>query len=370
MKIKFTKENLNKALSILQKASQNKVHSNIPGSVFLTVKDNQVEMQANDFEIGLQVIVDAEIIERGTVVLPSKYFQEMVRKMPDEYVTLTKEADQNIVTITSGSALYKLVTYNPEEFTLVEQIYKENTINMDTLALKELIDLTSYAVSTDEAATPLLNGLLIEIKGNTVGMVGTNSHRLAIKTVEIEDTAEYELKSVVPSRVLTELSRLLPVDEPQMLQIIWNKTQIAFVFDNVYMVARFLEGEFPRYENIFHQQFFANATLNRKELIGAVERVSLLSQGNTYNAIKFDWEFDKVTLTSQNIEVGSAKENIPCEFKGEPFSISFNGRYIMDILKHGSGDFAYFNLTERGPLIIRIEDNPNYTYVTTPIRTN
>lgn len=369
MKIKFTKDNLNKALTVLQKASQNKVHSNIPGSVYLTTKGNQVEMQANDFEIGIQVIVDAEIIEPGTIVVASKYFQDMVRRMPDEEIIITKEAENNIVTITSGSALYRLVTYDVEEFTLVEQIYKENTINMDTLALKDLIDLTSYAVSTDETR-PIFTGVLMEVKDNVVGMVGTDTHRLAVKKVEIDETSKYELNAVVPSRVLTELARLLPVDEPQMVEIIWNKTQIAFVFENVYMVARFLEGKFPDYEKIIPKQFQVQAILNRRELIGAVERVSLVSQGNTYNAIKFDWEKENVTLTSQNIEIGSAKENIPCELNGEPFTISFNGRYIMDILKHGTGDFVYFNLTQRGPLVIRLTENPNYTYVATPIRTN
>lgn len=369
MKIKFTKDKLNKALHILQKASQTKINSNIPGCVYLTTKGNKVEMQANDYDLAMQVVVDAEIYEPGTVVVASKYFQDMVRRMPNDEIIISQTTNNSTVTIVSGSAQYDLVTYDVEEFTLVEEIFKEFSIKIDTLDLKNLIDLTAYAVSTDETR-PIFTGVLMEVKGNEVSMVGTDTHRLAVKKVKIDEASKYDMNSVIPAKILVELAKLLPVNEPQLIEVIWNKTQVAFVFDNVYMVARFVEGKFPAYEKIIPQQFNVQATLNRRELIGAVERVSLVSQGNSYNAIKFEWDVDNVTLSSQNIDIGSAKENIPCELKGNPFSISFNGRYIIDILKHGTGDFVCFNLTERGPMVIRLNENPNYTYVATPIRTN
>lgn len=369
MQIIFNKNNLQKSLTILQKASQNRINSNLPGSIYINAKDNIIEMQANDFEIGIKVIVEGEIKEAGTIVLASKYFQDMVRHMPEEYVELDKPETEGTVTIRSGSAEYKLVTLDTNDFTLVEQIYEDYHFNMDTQDLKNIIDLTIYAVATDESR-PMFTGALMEVKGNEVCMVGTDTHRLAVKKLSLPEPCPYIMESIIPSRVLAELSRLLPVDNPQLVNIIWNNTQVAFVFENVYMVARLVEGKFPDYEKIIPTQFYASAIIDRKNLIGAVERVSLLSKDVSYNAIKFDWSQGELMLSSQNMDIGTAKETIPCEFNGPDLSISFNGRYIIDVLKHSTGDKIYFNLNDRGPVVVRQDENPNYTYVATPIRTN
>lgn len=369
MNIHFQKESLTKALNILQKVAQNRVNSNIPGAIYITTKNNQVELQANDFEIGIKVSIEAEIEEGGTLVLASKYFQELVKRMPNEMITLYRPEDTNTVIISSGTAEYNLVTIDPDEFTLVEQIHDDYKIDMETKDLKSLIDLTLYAVSSDESR-PIFTGALLQIEQNNVTMVGTDTHRLAVKKMTITDTTSQPMNAVISARVLNEVARLLPVENPQLVTIIWNNTQVAFVFENVYMVARLIEGTFPDYEKIIPSQFFATATLNRKELIGAVERVSLLSKEAIYNAIKFEWSTNDVTLSSQNMEIGTAKETIPCTLKGDHFSISFNGRYFIDILKHGAGDNVHLYLTDRGPVVVRMDEMPNYTYVATPIRTN
>ncbi len=369
MKILFNKEELNKALHILQKAAQNKVNSNIPGSIYIKTLDNAVEMQANDYDIGIKLTIPAEIVEPGIIVIASKYFLEMVKKMPTETITLEQISDQQSVKISSGTTEYMMVTYDEEDFALVEPIRNENEITIDTSDLKNLIDLTIYAVSSDESRQ-IFTGTLLEIKNDEISMVGTDTHRLAVKKIVLDSSLQLDESAVIPARALNELSRLLPVDQPQMITIVWNKSQIAFQFDNVFMLSRLVEGKFPDYNKIIPQQFYATAVLNRRELMSALERVSLLSKDFNYNAIKFEWSEKEVILTSQNIDVGTAKENLPCEFKGSEFTISFNGKYIMDVLKHGTSDLVYFNLTDRGPVVVRLDDNPNYTYVATPIRTN
>lgn len=369
MQIKFTKENLQKALTVLQKASQNRVNSNLPGTIYINANDGIVEMQANDFEIGIKIIVNAEIIEPGIIVLASKYFQDMIRHMAGEYIELDRPENTKTVIIRSGKAEFKLMTFDANDFTLVDQIYDDYHLNMDTQDLKTLIDLTIYSVSTDESR-PIFTGSLMEIHGNEVAMVGTDTHRLAVKKITLAEECPFVMESIIPAKVLSELSRLLPIDNPQLVNIIWNNTQIAFVFENVYMIARLIEGKFPDYEKIIPTQFYAAAIIDRKSLIGAVERVSIVSKDISYNAIKFDWSEGKLLLSSQSVEVGDAKELIDCDFKGPDLTISFNGRYISDILKHSTGDKVYFNLNDRGPVVVRQDENPNYTYVATPIRTN
>ena len=369
MHITFPKANLQKAINVLQKVSQNKTSSNLPGAIYMTTKNGQVELQGNDFELGIRLTIDGDIKEPGTLVVGSRYFQELIRKLPGETIELYKPEDGNSLTITSGSSEFNLVTLHPDDFSLVEQIHDQDHVNIDSFAMKELIDLTNYAAATDEDR-PVFTGALLEIKENEVTMVATDTHRMAVKKITIDEPATTPMRSIIPTKTLAEVSRLLPTDNPAMINIIWNRTQIVFNFESIYIISRLIEGTYPEYEKVIPSQFDSSAVIDRREFAGAVDRVSLLAKDISYNVIRYDWAESNVTLSTQNTEIGMAKEDVAVEFKGTPFTISFNGRYISDILRHSTGDNIHLFLKQNGPVVIRQDNNPNYTYVVTPVRTN
>ena len=369
MHITFPKANLQKAINVLQKVSQNKTSSNLPGAIYMTTKNGQVELQGNDFELGIRLTIDGDIKEPGTLVVGSRYFQELIRKLPGDTIELYKPEDGNSLTITSGSSEFNLVTLHPDDFSLVEQIHDQDYVNIDSFAMKELIDLTNYAAATDEDR-PVFTGALLEIKENEVTMVATDTHRMAVKKITIDEPATTPMRAIIPTKTLAEVSRLLPTDNPAMINIIWNRTQIVFNFESIYIISRLIEGTYPEYEKVIPSQFDSSAVIDRREFAGAVDRVSLLAKDISYNVIRYDWAESNVTLSTQNTEIGMAKEDVAVEFKGTPFTISFNGRYISDILRHSTGDNIHLFLKQNGPVVIRQDNNPNYTYVVTPIRTN
>ena len=369
MHITFPKANLQKAINVLQKVSQNKTSSNLPGAIYMTTKNGQVELQGNDFELGIRLTIDGDIKEPGTLVVGSRYFQELIRKLPGDTIELYKPEDGNSLTITSGSSEFNLVTLNPDDFSLVEQIHDQDHVNIDSFAMKELIDLTNYAAATDEDR-PVFTGALLEIKENEVTMVATDTHRMAVKKITIDEPATTPMRAIIPTKTLAEVSRLLPTDNPAMINIIWNRTQIVFNFESIYIISRLIEGTYPEYEKVIPSQFDSSAVIDRREFAGAVDRVSLLAKDISYNVIRYDWAESNVTLSTQNTEIGMAKEDVAVEFKGTPFTISFNGRYISDILRHSTGDNIHLFLKQNGPVVIRQDNNPNYTYVVTPVRTN
>ena len=369
MHITFPKANLQKAINVLQKVSQNKTSSNLPGAIYMTIKNGQVELQGNDFELGIRLTIDGDIKEPGTLVVGSRYFQELIRKLPGDTIELYKPEDGNSLTITSGSSEFNLVTLHPDDFSLVEQIHDQDHVNIDSFAMKELIDLTNYAAATDEDR-PVFTGALLEIKENEVTMVATDTHRMAVKKITIDEPATTPMRAIIPTKTLAEVSRLLPTDNPAMINIIWNRTQIVFNFESIYIISRLIEGTYPEYEKVIPSQFDSSAVINRHEFAGAVDRVSLLAKDISYNVIRYDWSESNVTLSTQNTEIGMAKEDVAVEFKGTPFTISFNGRYISDILRHSTGDNIHLFLKQNGPVVIRQDNNPNYTYVVTPVRTN
>lgn len=369
MHITFPKANLQKAINVLQKVSQNKTSSNLPGAIYMTTKNGQVELQGNDFELGIRLTIDGDIKEPGTLVVGSRYFQELIRKLPGDTIELYKPEDGNSLTITSGSSEFNLVTLHPDDFSLVEQIHDQDHVNIDSFAMKELIDLTNYAAATDEDR-PVFTGALLEIKENEVTMVATDTHRMAVKKITIDEPATTPMRAIIPTKTLSEVSRLLPTDNPAMINIIWNRTQIVFNFESIYIISRLIEGTYPEYEKVIPSQFDSSAVIDRREFAGAVDRVSLLAKDISYNVIRYDWAESNVTLSTQNTEIGMAKEDVAVEFKGTPFTISFNGRYISDILRHSTGDNIHLFLKQNGPVVIRQDNNPNYTYVVTPVRTN
>ena len=369
MHITFPKANLQKAINVLQKVSQNKTSSNLPGAIYMTTKNGQVELQGNDFELGIRLTIDGDIKEPGTLVVGSRYFQELIRKLPGDTIELYKPEDGNSLTITSGSSEFNLVTLHPDDFSLVEQIHDQDHVNIDSFAMKELIDLTNYAAATDEDR-PVFTGALLEIKENEVTMVATDTHRMAVKKITIDEPATTPMRAIIPTKTLAEVSRLLPTDNPAMINIIWNRTQIVFNFESIYIISRLIEGTYPEYEKVIPSQFDSSAVIDRCEFAGAVDRVSLLAKDISYNVIRYDWAESNVTLSTQNTEIGMAKEDVAVEFKGTPFTISFNGRYISDILRHSTGDNIHLFLKQNGPVVIRQDNNPNYTYVVTPVRTN
>ena len=369
MHITFPKANLQKAINVLQKVSQNKTSSNLPGAIYMTTKNGQVELQGNDFELGIRLTIDGDIKEPGTLVVGSRYFQELIRKLPGDTIELYKREDGNSLTITSGSSEFNLVTLHPDDFSLVEQIHDQDHVNIDSFAMKELIDLTNYAAATDEDR-PVFTGALLEIKENEVTMVATDTHRMAVKKITIDEPATTPMRAIIPTKTLAEVSRLLPTDNPAMINIIWNRTQIVFNFESIYIISRLIEGTYPEYEKVIPSQFDSSAVIDRREFAGAVDRVSLLAKDISYNVIRYDWAESNVTLSTKNTEIGMAKEDVAVEFKGTPFTISFNGRYISDILRHSTGDNIHLFLKQNGPVVIRQDNNPNYTYVVTPVRTN
>ena len=369
MHITFPKANLQKAINVLQKVSQNKTSSNLPGAIYMTTKNGQVELQGNDFELGIRLTIDGDIKEPGTLVVGSRYFQELIRKLPGDTIELYKPEDGNSLTITSGSSEFNLVTLHPDDFSLVEQIHDQDHVNIDSFAMKELIDLTNYAAATDEDR-PVFTGALLEIKENEVTMVATDTHRMAVKKITIDEPATTPMRAIIPTKTLAEVSRLLPTDNPAMINIIWNRTQIVFNFESIYIISRLIEGTYPEYEKVIPSQFDSSAVIDRREFAGAVDRVSLLAKDISYNVIRYDWSENNVTLSTQNTEIGMAKEDVAVEFKGTRFTISFNGRYISDILRHSTGDNIHLFLKQNGPVVIRQDNNPNYTYVVTPVRTN
>ncbi len=358
--------NLNKAIQTVQRAISSKPSTPIFSGIHLLTTNGKLEIQAMDLNLAISCTIEADIHEEGEIVVSAKHFAELIRKLPAENVTITQNKEENTIKIESGNSEFKLLLMNEEDYPKFPEFNGEKSITIADESIKELVKKTIFACSTDEAR-PLFTGILVEVADGKITFVGTNTHRLAIKSLPYEDAEPMSI--IIPSKVLSEITRNLTGEVPQEVKISLLKNQIMVVIDNVILVSRLIEGKFPDYKRVIPPRFAITAKVNIKALAGAVERVSLFATEGDYSIVKMTVEDNQITILSSSPEVGTGREVISCVTEGDKLNVAFNSKYILDILKNLESEEATLSMnTSLSPVCITSEEEPDYTYIVTPIR--
>ena len=366
MIISCNTSNLNKALQTVQKAIISKPSTPIFSGIHMQTNNGKLEIQAMDRNIAIACNIDADITEAGEIVVSAKHFSELIRKLPEETLTISKNTENHTIKVSSGKSEYQLLLMNEEDYPKFPTFDAEKSITIEDTMIKELIKKTIFACSNDEAR-PLFTGILVEVANGKITFVGTNTHRLAIKSLPYTDAAPMSM--IIPSKVLTEISRNLASDTPEQVNISLLNNQIMVVIDNVTIVSRLIEGKFPDYKRVIPPKFAITAKVNIKALAGAVERVALFSTDGDYSIIKMSVENNELTITSSSPDVGTGREVIACESEGDKLNVAFNSRYILDILKSLEAEDAILSMnTSLSPVCVTCEQEPDYIYIVTPVR--
>lgn len=367
MKIICSTQKLSKATQIIQKALPTKTVSPILTGIYIKAKDDKIELQATDYEIAIVLSIEAQVIEEGTAILPGNYFTNLLKRLSGETVEITKNKEDNKLTVSSGVYETDLLSMAAEDYPVINKLAVSNFINLKDDVLKDLIKKTVFACSNDESR-PIFTGALFSINSKEVSFVATNTHRMALRKYTLEkDNGNFSM--VIPAKVLKEIERINAGDLPEEVMISWKNRQMAIIMNDIYIESRLLEGNFPDYNKVIPEAFSKNATFKTSDLLGAVERVSLLFKEGEYNVLRLSIDNGKIVITSNNPEMGKAKEVINCENEGGNIEIAFNSRYLTDILRNIDEDEAVIKLNSSiSPACIRPKNDENYTYIVTPIR--
>jgi DNA polymerase-3 subunit beta len=370
MKIVCKKELLQHAVQTVQKAVSNKATLPILTGIYLSANDDKLEVQATDYEIGISCTIEAAVEQSGTIVISGRYFQELVRKLPGETVEISSNQEDRTIKITSNSSQFNLLSLPAEEFPVLQKMSSENKMIVKDIVIKELIKKTVFACATDEAR-PMFTGGLLETDGQEIRMVATNTHRLAFKKSNLSEPSGNNAKMIIPAKILNEIARILVSEEPLDIEISWQRNQVSFAFDDIFIISRLIEGQFPDYNRVIPPSFTTVVKTNTDIFLDAVERVSLVAKDGDYNVVKFSFSPDNLVITSNNPDVGKAYETVPAEFTGNNLEIAFNVKYITDILKNIGTEEIEFSLNSQlSPAAIKPVDNDSYVYIITPVRTN
>lgn len=366
MKFTCQTNSLNRAIQTVQRAISSRPTAPIFSGIHIIAKENQLNVQAMDLNMAISCTMESTTEEIGEIVVSAKHFSELMRKLPGETVTITKNKIEKTITVQSAKSDFQLLLMNEDDYPKFPEFNPEKQIVLEDEKIKELIKKTIFACSTDEAR-PLFTGILVEISEGKITFVGTNTHRLAIKSMTYE--AAEEMSMIIPARVLTEIARNLTGDLPQDIKISLLNNQIMVVIDNVVIVSRLIEGKFPDYRRVIPPAFSVKTRFNVKEMAGAVERVALFSSDGDYSIIKVSVSDSEIVITSSSPDVGKGREDIQCRTEGGQLNVAFNSKYVLDILKNLADEEAVMELNNSlSPVCIKPVEEDNYLYIVTPVR--
>lgn len=369
MRIRCEKEPLLNAVQIVQKATAAKTTLPILTGILLSATDKTLELQATDYETGISMVIPAEVEVPGKIVLSGKFFPEIIRKVAGQTIEIASMPTGNMVLVSSGKVEFRVLSFPAEEFPNIKRFETQNEFLIKDDVLKDLIKKTAFACSTDESR-PLFTGALMEVSQDEIRFIATNTHRLALKKCALT-TGLPDMKMIIPGKILSEISRAMSFDLPVDVRVKWLKNQVAFEFENVYFMTRLIEGQFPDYRKVIPSDFTTYCTLAAEALFEAVERVSLLAKDGDYNIVRMKFAADSIDLAGNNPDAGSASETLDITLEGDPIEIAFNAKYMMDVLRLAGGGLVKFSLkSPLSPVMIALADDPAYTYIITPIRTN
>ncbi|MGM9529902.1 MAG: DNA polymerase III subunit beta [Phascolarctobacterium sp.] len=357
---------LNKAIQTAQRAIVSKPSTPIFSCIHLLTQNNQLTIQAMDLNMAISCTINADIEEPGEIVVSAKHISELIRKLTAETVTIAKSQDNKTIKVTSGKADYQLLLMNEDDYPKFPTVDGKKSLTIEDTKIKELIKKTIFSCSSDDAR-PLFTGILVEAKDDKLTFVGTNTHRLAVKS--LPQPTEEPLSMIIPSKVLNEISRNLVSDVPQEVKISLLNNQIMVVIDDVIIVSRLIEGKFPDYNKVIPAKFAVKCSVKAKELASAVERVALFSTEGDYSTVKMSIAQGQMILTSSSADVGTGKEVLDCNTEGDALNVAFNAKYLLDILKNVDYEEVLLSMnTSLSPVCITAPEEDNYIYIVTPVR--
>lgn len=363
MKFICKQENLSKALNIVSKALFGRTTIPILKGILLEAKDNHLILTTSDIDITIEKIIDADVIEEGTLVVTAKLLIDLIRKLPKEDITFELKENNNI-SVSCKKAKYNLLSLSAEEYPVDKQINNNTKINLDIQDFSSMIRKTSFAASTDESKGTI-TGVLIEIEKEKISMVATDGFRMALARKDIENVSENKI--IILSRFLNEINKILQETDENDVDIIIEDKKAAFILSDTKIYVRLLEGDFIDYSKIIPSELPTNVFINKSELLESIDRASLFSREGKNNLIKFSVKENMLEITSKS-EEGNVLENIDIEKTGSDIEIGFNSKYLIEGLKIYDSEKIKIELnTSVSPCLIK-EDDGKTVYLILPVR--
>ena len=361
MRFKCQRDAFINAIQTVQNIVTSRPTLPILSNILIETQTNNIRLTATDLDVGISCVVPVDILEQGSITVPAKRFSDIVKEFPSENLNVTTKKN-NMVIVDSEVCQFKIMGMGKEEFPKLPEFKDTKAIKIEQQQLKEMLSLTSFAVSFDETRY-ILNGILFKINKNTITLVATDGKRLAVAERKLSSDADVDLSVIVPTKTVHELNRNLKEGGELLLMV--GNNQLLFDLGEVVILSRLIEGEFPDYKQVVPPHSENVMKIERSQLLLAVRRAALLSTPD-YQAVKFEVFKNKLVISKSTPDVGESREELAVEYQGKELVIGFNPGYLGDVLKNLNEQMVGIELTDsEKPGVIRAS---GYVYIILPMR--
>ncbi len=363
MKLVCSKYDLLNGVQIVSKAVPSKTTMSILECILIDSTKGNIKLTANDMELGIETIIKGEIIEKGIVALDAKIFLEIVRKLPDNDITL--ETDNNYKTIiTCEKSKFTIIGKSGEDFSYLPKVEKNNPVIISQFSLKEVVRQTIFSIS-DNDTNKMMSGELFEINDDELKVVSLDGHRISIRKIKMKNSYP-SYKVVIPGKTLSEVSKILSGDADKDINLYFTDKHIIFEFDNTTVVSRLIEGEYFRIDQMLSNDYETKVKINKKILLDCIDRATLLVKEGDKKPIIINIKDNSMELRI-NSTVGSMNEDIDIDKNGKDLMIGFNPKFLIDALRViEDEEISMYLVNPKAPCFIRDDEN-NYIYLILPV---
>ena len=366
MKIICSKSNLLKGVSIVSKAVPSKTTMPILECILIDASSDIIKLTANDMELGIETIVEGDILAKGVIAIDAKIFSEIVRKLPDNEVVI--EVDDNLqTTITCEKAKFNISSKSGADFSYLPNVEKDETLVLSQFTLKELIRQTIFSIA-DNDNNKLMTGELFQMDGNNLKVVSLDGHRISIRKTELKSFVGPR-KVIVPGKTLVEVSKILSGEVDSEVVISFTNNHIVFEFDQTVVVSRLIEGEYFKIDQMLSSDYETKVKINKREFLSCIDRATLLVKEGDKKPIIINIKDDVMELKMKS-QIGTMDEEIFITKEGKDLLIGFNPKFLIDALRViDDEEVTLYLMNPKAPCFIR-DDKENYIYLILPVNFN
>ena len=373
MIINISRNELYLIISSMQNITSKKGTIAILSNILLKTKNDLLIISATDLEVGIRTEIKAEIVNNGSITVPSKKFFEMLREINDEIINISV-SENKWIKITTSYGCYNIAGTDSEEYPSLPDFTDKKFSTVSSDILKEAIEKIILSIASENDNQYNLLGVLFEKEEKEekkyLRLVSSDGHRLSFFE-RCFDTDVSNLITdniiLIPKKGINEIRKLS--ENNDYIEICFEKKQGIFKSGKTIIIIRLLNGEFPNYRNIFKSIDKKNLIeINRNNFISSMKRINLFTE-DLYNSVQFNFSKDKLILKSQNLDIGSATEILDIKYDGENINIGFNGKYFIETLQvmNSSVVKAYIN-KEKSPCLIEGDEDPGFMSIIMPMK--
>jgi DNA polymerase-3 subunit beta len=374
MKLKYSilKKDFLESLNYLQNITSKRSNLAILSNILIESSGNNIKLTATDLEVGVNLTIPAEIHNEGSITLPARKIFEIVRESGSETIII-EEIENNWVIIKTGLSTYNLAGISDKEFPEFPQYDKDNFITIEANIFSELTDKVIFSIANEQENVYSLTSVLFEIEEKDESyifkMVSSNGHRLSFIEKEISLSEDINLpdKILIPKTGIKELRKFC--ENRDFIDISFEEKQLIIQEDESVLVIRLKKGEFPQYGDIINSVILENSIkINRLPFLESLKRINLFTDDN-YNTIKIKIIKNKIILSSQNADIGNAKDEQEIDYQGEELLIGFNCRYFIETLQVMEDEqIDVFINSQKSPCLIKSEKDKGFISIIMPMQ--